>query len=72
MESEKNGFHSFSRSAMWNKNAFTHFREVKSKIKVLRDRDQEVKILEISSRFSRNEIFQHSLKANKKIVEIDG
>ena len=41
-------FHSFSRSAKWNQNAFTLFREVKSEIKMLRDRDREVKILENS------------------------
>ena len=49
-------FHSFSRSAKWNQNAFTLFREVKSEIKMLRDWDREVKILEISLQFSRNEI----------------
>ena len=31
-----------------NKNAFTLFRELKSEIKMLRDRDREVKILEDS------------------------
>ena len=51
-------FHSFSRSAKWKKNAFTLFREVKSEIKMLRDRDREVKILENSEQFSRNEIFE--------------
>ena len=41
-------FHSFLRSAKWKKNAFTLFREVKSEIKMLQDRDREVKILENS------------------------
>ena len=45
---KKKCFHSFSRSAKWNQNAFTLFREVKSEIKMLRDRDREVKILENS------------------------
>ena len=49
-------FHSFSRSAKWNQNAFTLFWEVKSEIKMLRDRDREVKILENSEQISRNEI----------------
>ena len=55
---KKKCFHSFSRSAKWNQNAFTLFREVKSEIKMLRDRDREVKILENSEQFSRNEIFE--------------
>ena len=55
---KKKWFHSFSRSAKWNQNAFTLFREVKSEIKMLRDRDREVKILENSEQFSRNEIFE--------------
>ena len=60
-------FHSFSRSAKWKINAFTLFREVKSEIKMLRDRDREVKILENSWQFSRNEILQqnYSMKAKK-------
>ena len=65
-------FHSFSRSAKWKKKwlslffekckvkskYFHSFREVKSEIKMLRDRDREVKILENSEQFSRNEIFE--------------
>ena len=58
VQSEKKCFHSFSRSAKWKTNAFTLFREVKSEIKMLRDRDREVKILENSEQFSRNEIFE--------------
>ena len=60
-EVKNKSFHSFSRSAKWKKmlslffrevqsekNAFTLFREVKSEIKMLRDRDREVKVLENS------------------------
>ena len=36
------------REVQSEKNAFTLFREVKSEIKMLRDRDREVKILENS------------------------
>jgi len=70
---ENKSFHSFWRSAKKKINALTLFREVKSDIKMLRDQDEEVKILDNSSRFSRNEIFQQNyfVKA-KRIVEIDG
>ena len=47
MQSEKNAFTLF-REVQSEKNAFTLFREVKSEIKMLRDRDREVKILENS------------------------
>ena len=58
--------HSFSRSAKWKKNAFTFFREVKSEIKMLRDRDREVKILENSWQFSRNEILQQNYSTRRR------
>ena len=53
------------------KGAFTLFREVKSEIKMLRDRDREVKILENSGQFSRNEILQqnYSVKAKKRLLK---
>ena len=59
-------FHSFSRSAKWKKNAFTLFREVKSEIKMLRERDREVKILENSWQFSRNEILQQNYSTRRR------
>ena len=45
---KKNRFHSF-REVQSEKNAVTLFLELKSEIKMLRDRDREVKILENSS-----------------------
>ena len=58
---KKKCFHSFSRSAKWNQNAFTLFREVKSEIKMLRDRDREVKFSRILNN-SRETRFLNRLK----------
>ena len=59
------------REVQSEKNAFTLFREVKSEIKMLRDRDREVKILQNSWQFSRIEISQQNnfVKAKKRLLK---
>ena len=58
MQSEKKIVFNLFREVQSEKNAFILFWEVKSEIKMLRDRDRDLKILENSEQFSRNEIFE--------------
>ena len=66
VQSEKNMLSLFFEKCKVKKNAFTLFREVKSEIKMLRDRDREVKILENSWQFSRNEILQQNYSTRRR------
>ena len=56
----------FSRNEKWNKNLIHSFREVKSEMKMPRDRDREVKFLENSREFTISWKFSRNCRKPKK------